>query len=133
MGIAILGMMFLFLGHINAYPSVMGGFGYTTYDQEYGDYTKAVRVKIGNIMSKHLDIAQEGTVSLKFEISSDGKLIQVSVNIDKTKASQKMIDMAIQAVKESSPFGAFPDELAKNNKLPFSIDLSFKPAPNAQL
>ena len=68
-------------------------------------------------------------MSLDLEISSDGKLIKVRVNNDKTKASQTLINSAVMAVKDSTPFGPFPELLARNNsKLPFNINLSLKPA-----
>jgi hypothetical protein len=132
LGVLMLGIFFLFLGHAEAsgFPQGLGIMGDpSSNDKELGEYTKAVRTKIGNNMSKSLVALEEGTVSLDFDISSDGKLIQVSVNNEKTKASPEMISVAITAVKQSSPFDPFPEDMAKkNSQLPFSIILSLKPA-----
>jgi hypothetical protein len=135
LGIVILGIMFLLLAHDKAFSDTQGGlFGaVNAYKQDYADYTKAVRTKIGYNMSKRLDVGEEGTVSLDFVLSSDGRLIQVSVNNVKTKASQKMISTAIMAVKQSAPFDPFPESMARSNsQLPFNINLNLRPA-NAQL
>lgn len=135
--VGMLGLVFLFLGHDQAFSLPQGlGLensaitGASSYDMVYGEYVKAIRLKIGNNMSKTLKVLEEGKVGLDFELSSDGKLSWVHINKEKTNASQVMIDSAIKAVNDSSPFEPFPDALAKKgNKLPFNITLSLKPAP----
>jgi hypothetical protein len=128
--IVLLGILFLFLGHDQAF-SLPQGLGIsadaTSFDSEYGAYSQMLRLKVGNNLSKRLTVLEEGTVNLDLQISSEGKLIFLRVNNDKTKASQLMINNAIMAVKDSTPFDPFPKELARDNsKLSFNIYFSLK-------
>ena len=133
--ILILGIFFIFLGHGKAYslPQGLGlenaGMSVDSFlnNQDYKVYAKAVRIKIGDNTYKRFDVIEAGVVSFDFEINSEGKLVNVRVNNDRTSASQKLINTALMAIKNSSPFDPFPPSLAKDyHKLPFTIKLEVK-------
>jgi len=96
------------------------------YAQEYKDYVRTLRDKIENIAYKKYDATDVGTISLDFEVASDGNLIQYNVKDETTDASQKIIDIGLNALEQAAPFVPFPDAMAKRySKLVFTIVLDF--------
>src|ERR1700733_6515160 len=82
------------------------------YALEYKDYVRTLRDKIEDIAYKNYDATDIGTVSLDFELASDGNLIQYSVNNESTNASQKTIDIGIDSLQKAVPFAPFPSAMA---------------------
>ena len=96
------------------------------YAAEYKDYVRTVRYKIEDIAYKRFDVTDDGTVSLDFEVSADGNLVQYNVNDQSTDASQKIIDIAVDSLQKAAPFAPFPAAMSKRfSKLVFTIVLNF--------
>jgi len=96
------------------------------YAAEYKDYVRTLKDDIENIAYKNYDASEVGTVSLSFEVGTNGNLIQYNVNDESTSASQKLIDLGIDALHKAGPFAPFPSEMAKRySKLVFTIVLNF--------
>lgn len=96
------------------------------YAQEYKDYVRTARYKIENIAYKKYDASDVGTLSMDFEVGSDGNLIQYKVNDETTDVSQKITDLGIDSLEKAAPFTPFPAEMARRySKLVFTIVLNF--------
>ncbi len=60
---------------------------------------------------RYSDIVENGVVSLKFVLNTDGSLAEYKIIDEKSNASEKLKYIAIEALKESSPFPRLPQEL----------------------
>jgi len=97
------------------------------YALEYKDYVRTLREKIEDIAYKKYDGTDDGTVSLDFEVGSDGNLIQYKANDESTDASQRIVDIGLDSLEEATPFVPFPEAMAKRySKLMFTIVLDFQ-------
>ena len=66
----------------------------------------------------------KGSVQLLFVLDPQGRAERVSVVADSTEADEMLQDMAVQCVRQSSPFGAFPSELGSRS-IAFNVTIFF--------
>ena len=67
-----------------------------------------------------------GGVELGFVVSSQGFIEKVAVLPKGTDGNERLQELAIQCLRESAPFGAFPPELQSDPSITFSVVLYFE-------
>jgi len=67
----------------------------------------------------------EGEIYLVFTLNSTGILGQIEILGQRSTDSRRLKDIAIKALKESSPFPPFPEEL-DNPQINFNVVISFR-------
>ena len=78
----------------------------------YLTYSNFLRERIRrSLYNKFSDINDRGMVCLKFVLNSNGTLLEYRIIEDKTSASDKLQRMAINGLREASPFPPLPKEL----------------------
>ena len=94
---------------------------------KYLSYNENIRQKIQERAYSHIhdpDL-ESGEVYLTFVIDSSGKLTQVKIIPEKTKASSYLKDIGIRSIRDSSPFPPFPKDL-NYPELTFNVVISFQ-------
>jgi TonB family protein len=92
----------------------------------YANYYHLIRDKIRTKAFSYYDSSTTGEMYMVFTILSDGKLENLSVKEGESMGSEFLRQIAIESIKDASPFPPFPDELKKYGHLQFSISISFK-------
>jgi len=92
----------------------------------YANYYHLIRDKIRAKAFSYYDSSAGGEMYLVFTVSSDGKLISLGVKEGESLGSEFLRQIAIESIKDASPFPEFPEELKKYERLQFSISISFK-------
>lgn len=94
----------------------------------YISYYKAVREKIRQYADRNYPSNRrlgEGEVFLSFVVASSGELLKVKV-IDERSSDNRMIrDIAINSIREASPFPSFPIGMGQY-QITFNIIISFE-------
>ncbi len=73
----------------------------------YAAYKDMVRDRIKERVYANYDKMEAGSVYLTFLVDSHGLLIQARIIPEKTNASQHLQDLALQSIREASPFPPF--------------------------
>jgi hypothetical protein len=89
-------------------------------------YFLGVKRKIYYHVNTNYKASEEGIVFVRFNVLKDGTLKDVEVDRNKTKAAENLINVAVQAVRDSFPFFPFPTELQRFPELPFRLGISFE-------
>lgn len=78
----------------------------------YLTYSNFLRERIRrSLYNKFSYINDRGTVCLRFAVNSNGSLLDYRIIEDKSSASDKLKRMAIDGLREASPFPGLPKEL----------------------
>ena len=91
----------------------------------YLSYFNSLRVKIRRFAYKNYDRFEEGAVYLTFVINSDGKLQEARVVAGKSTGSSLLKEIALNSIKEASPYPPFPKNL-DYPQLTFNVIISFE-------
>lgn len=92
----------------------------------YLSYSRISREKIRRILYENYSgSAEEGAVFVSFIISNSGKLTDVRILDDKSSKNASLREIAVESVKEASPFPVFPKEL-DYPQVPFTVEIAFK-------
>jgi hypothetical protein len=96
-------------------------------DSKNKEYFQGIRDKIKTSVHKyHFSNSKQGIVYLRIHLLQNGKLKDLKVYKDKTKASEEVIKLTLKAIKKASPFMPFPDNLKQYPELYFNIRLAVK-------
>lgn len=94
--------------------------------KEYVSYYSLIREKIRRrLKENYTSRTKEGDVFLSFTLSSDGTLLTQGVEAARSTADRELIEIALQSLKESSPFARFPRALTVP-RMSFSVLISFR-------
>jgi len=91
----------------------------------YISYYQIVREKIRRAAYQNYSRTEVGEVYLSFVISQDGSLREMRLAQEKSSPSPYLKEIALQSVKEASPFPNFPKEL-DYPQLSFNVVISFE-------
>ncbi|MFH0913159.1 MAG: TonB family protein [Candidatus Omnitrophota bacterium] len=91
----------------------------------YISYYQIVREKIRRAAYQNYSRTEVGEVYLSFVISQDGSLKEMRLAQEKSSSSPYLKEIALQSVKEASPFPNFPKEL-DYPQLSFNVVISFE-------
>ena len=94
----------------------------------YISYYKAVREKIRQRADKNYPKNRklaEGEVFLSFVVASSGELLQVKVVNEKSSQSRFLRNIAINSIRDASPFPAFPKGM-RSYQITFNVIISFE-------
>ena len=91
----------------------------------YINYYQLVREKIKRAAYKNYSLDEEGEVYISFIISGDGALQEVRIMEERTDSSSFLQEVALNSVKDASPFPIFPKEL-DYPQLSFNVIISFE-------
>jgi TonB family protein len=95
-------------------------------DSKNKEYFQGIRDKIKTTVHKYYSAnPKQGIVYLRIHLLQNGKVKNLKVYKDKTKASAEVIKLALEAVKKASPFKPFPNNLKQYPELYFDIRLVF--------
>lgn len=95
----------------------------------YINYYRAVREKIRKQADRNYPQSRdlgEGEVFLTFVIASNGELLQVKVVNRKSVKDPELRQVAIDSVRDASPFPAFPKGMSQY-RITFTLIMSFEP------
>jgi len=95
----------------------------------YINYYRAIREKIRRYADRNYPKARdlgEGEVFLKFVVSSNGELLQVRVVNRKSVKDPDLREVAINSVRDASPFPPFPKGMSQY-QISFNLIMSFEP------
>ena len=95
----------------------------------YINYYRAVREKIRKYADRNYPKARdlgEGEVLLNFIISSSGELLQIRVVNGKSVKDPDLREIAINSIKDASPFPPFPKGMSQY-RITFNLILAFEP------
>lgn len=92
----------------------------------YMGYYNMIREKIKKTLLKmYKSRFDEGEIYLMFALNSTGILGQIEILDRRSTDSRRLKDIAVKALKESSPFPPFPEEL-DNPQINFNVVISFR-------
>lgn len=91
----------------------------------YISYYQIVREKIRRATYQNYFRTEEGVVCLSFIIANDGSLVEEQIINDKSSPIAYLREIALQSIKEASPFPVFPKDL-DYPKLSFNVIISFE-------
>ena len=94
----------------------------------YISYYKAVREKIKNQADKNYPRTRhlgKGEVFLSFVVTSSGELLQVKVVDNKSARNAMLREIAINSLRDASPFPSFPKGMSQY-RITFNIIISFE-------
>lgn len=91
----------------------------------YISYYQIVREKIRRATYQNYSRTEEGVVYLSFIIANDGSLVEEQIIDDKSSPVAYLREIAMQSIKEASPFPVFPKDL-DYPKLSFNVIISFE-------
>lgn len=91
----------------------------------YNSYYQIVREKIRNRAYNHYSRFETGDVYLTFVVTSDGRLREVKLIEEKSRAGGYLKEIALRSIRDSSPFSAFPSSL-QFPELSFNVVISFE-------
>jgi TonB family protein len=91
----------------------------------YMDYYRLIREKIRANTYHNYNTNRKGEVLVGFLVDKDGSLRNVKLDPESI-SNEDLRDIALESIKESAPFPAFPPELEKYSQLRFSISIYFK-------
>jgi TonB family protein len=91
----------------------------------YISYYQIVREKIRRAAYQNYTRIETGEVYLTFIISNEGYLTEVRLVEEKSPASPYLKEIALQSIKDASPFPSFPKEL-NYPLLSFNVVISFE-------
>jgi len=95
----------------------------------YINYYRAVREKIRKQADRNYPQTRdlgEGEVFLTFVVASDGELLQVRVIDNKSVKDPELREIAIDSVRDASPFPVFPKGMSQY-RITFTLIMSFEP------
>lgn len=95
-------------------------------DAAYSEYFQTIRKKIYHYVYLKYSGLYTGIVNLRFKVKHNGKILDIKVNKDETKASGMLIGETIKALKKTSPLPPFPEGLNKHEYLIFKVELIFE-------
>lgn len=94
--------------------------------KDYINYYQHIREAIrSRLKDNYKDYYEEGDVHLIFTLSSDGALVELAVDTANSTSDRKLVEIAVQSMKESSPFQPFPRVLVLT-RMSFNLIVSFK-------
>jgi len=92
----------------------------------YVGYYDLIRQKIKyNLFKMYRPRNRQGEVYVEFILDSDGKLKDARVLNEKSTQSKHLQEVTIKALRRSSPFPPFPEEL-NDPKINFNVVISFR-------
>lgn len=91
----------------------------------YNSYYQTVREKIRNRAYIHYSRFETGVVYVTFVVTSDGRLKEVKLIEEKSRAGDYLKDIALKSIHDSTPFPAFPNSL-QFPELSFNVVISFE-------
>ncbi|MBM3246395.1 MAG: TonB family protein [Candidatus Omnitrophica bacterium] len=91
----------------------------------YMNYYQLVREKIKRCAYQNYSRSEEGEAYLSFIISDDGLLRETRLSEEKSSPSPYLRRIALESVKDASPFPNFPKEL-DYPQLSFNVIISFE-------
>mgnify|MGYP001558643426 CR=1 FL=1 len=78
----------------------------------YLTYNNFLRERIRRCLyNKFSEVSDEGVVCLKFALKADGALLEYRVIDEKSQASERLKRMAVEGLRDASPFPPLPKEL----------------------
>lgn len=78
----------------------------------YLTYNNFTRERLRRCLyNKFSEVRDEGVVCLKFVLKSDGALLEYRVIDEKSRASERLKRMAVEGLRDASPFPPLPKEL----------------------
>ncbi len=92
---------------------------------KYNSYYEAVRDKIRKCAYDNYNRYETGEVYLVFVVNNDGSLKDAKIVEEKTQAAGYLKEVALQSLKDASPYPVFPDGLAYP-ELSFNVIISFE-------
>ena len=94
---------------------------------KYVSYNENIRQKIRQQAYKYAENPdfQSGEVYLTFILGSDGRLKDIKIIEEKTRASTFLRNVGLRSVREASPFAVFPKDLTYP-ELTFNVVISFE-------
>jgi len=94
--------------------------------KDYVNYYQLIREKIRKrLKSNYRTYLNEGEITLVFTLTSDGRLIDVSVAGAAADNYAPLADVATRSVREASPFPPFPKALSLP-EMSFDLTVTFK-------
>jgi TonB family protein len=100
--------------------------GQVFQSQEYKDYYQIVREEIRRQAYRNYKRLQIGKVLLNFTLSAAGELKEVRIDENSSTNDEYLRAIALESVKESSPFPEFPRKLRDNKQLDFNVIIFFE-------
>ncbi len=91
----------------------------------YMDYYRLIREKIRANTYHNYNTNRKGEVLVGFVVNKDGTLHNIKLDPESI-SNEGLRDIALESIKESAPFPAFPAELEKYSQLRFSVSIYFK-------
>lgn len=94
---------------------------------KYLSYNDTIRQKIRQRAFNYVEHPdfKAGEVYLTFILDREGKIKDIKIINDKTRANEYLKNVGLRSVKESSPFPAFPKDL-NYAELTFNVAISFQ-------
>lgn len=100
--------------------------GETSKSPEYKNYYQLVREKIRRQAYRNYRRIQEGEVFLTFVLAPSGELKEARVDAAKSANDEHLRAIALESVRQSSPFPEFPEKLKDKDQLAFNVIISFE-------
>ncbi len=92
----------------------------------YLNYYQSIRMRIRQIAyKKYRQNMPQGDVFLSFSLERSGKLISAFVDRGRSSADYELCELALDSLREASPFDPFPKELIQE-ELSFNVIVSFR-------
>jgi TonB family protein len=91
----------------------------------YVAHSQIVREKIKRALYQNYNRMEEGQIYLSFVLSSDGYLKDVRLLEEKSSVSSYLRSIALESIKDASPFPSFPKGL-DYDQLTFNVIISFE-------
>lgn len=94
--------------------------------KDYINYFQSLREKIRQkLRANYTNFNKEGDISLTFVLTSSGSLSAIEINDAASTPDKELRGIAIDSLKEASPFPGFPKALPYP-RMSFNLDVSFK-------
>ncbi len=100
--------------------------GQTFKTPEYKSYYGLIREKIRKYAYYNYKKLLEGEVFMNFSLSSNGKIMDIDIDEQKSTEHLYLRKIAIKSIKSAAPFPEFPPKLQKYKKLSFNVIISFE-------
>jgi len=100
--------------------------GETFKSPEYKSYYQIVREKTRRQAYRNYRRIQEGEVFLTFTLMRSGELKEAHVDETKSVKDEYLRTIAMESVRQSSPYPEFPVKLQDKDQLTFNVIISFE-------
>lgn len=92
---------------------------------ECKSYFLMIKKRVYDFAYKNYNVMEKGEIFLYLTVLKDGTIKSLEVNKNKTNGSERLVDVAVKAAREASPFPPFPENLSQYPELNFKFVVDF--------